>query len=74
MLIFLCSLDSSNARAREGLDRVEKMGDTYDVEVDDMAPTDNEVRDITFLSYKSLQKNKMVLLRCHFSRKFYPFC
>ena len=52
MFVFLCSLDSSNARAREGLDRVEKMGDTYDVEVDDMAPTDNEVIAFTFICIK----------------------
>ena len=42
------SLDSSNSKAREGLERVEKMGDvsidnTYDTEVDILGASDNEV-------------------------------
>ena len=47
----LSSLDPSNARVREGMERVEKHGDlgmdsTYDVEVEDN--TDNEVKESKF--------------------------
>ena len=43
-----CSLDPSSVRAREGMERVEKhnemgMEGGYDVEVEDMAASDNEV-------------------------------
>ena len=47
MAAFDFSMDPTNTRAREGMERVEKHGDlsmdsTYDVEVDDMDNTDNE--------------------------------
>ena len=47
-------MDPTNQRAREGLERVEKHGDmgvdsSYDVEVEDMEGTDNEVYDNVFM-------------------------
>ncbi len=44
----ICSLDPHNSRAREGIERVEKHSDlgldaTYDVEVEDMEGSENEV-------------------------------
>ena len=43
-----CSLDPSSVHAREGMERVEKHNEMgieggYDVEVEDMAASDNEV-------------------------------
>ena len=47
ILLFLISIDPSNVKAREGLEKIEKIGDvsmerSYD-DVDEMAGTDNEV-------------------------------
>ena len=45
-------MDPTNARAREGIERVEKHSDlgldtTYDVEVEDMEGSENEVTTVT---------------------------
>ena len=53
VLLFFISIDPSNVKAREGLEKIEKIGDvsmerSYD-DVDEMAGTDNEVKDIITL-------------------------
>lgn len=54
--IFYSSLDPASVRAREGMERVEKHNEMgveggYDVEVEDMAASDNEV---TVINWKTM--------------------